>query len=245
MGYPKGIADVHSAVMHVEVKDNESGDLSIGTCFHLGNGLFVTARHVVAGKTVQKIGRHDLSLKTSEDGGRSTTYGPFTYSRNTQVDFHPDPAVDVALIRLTEHVRPKNIYPWLLLNPDVDRLSEGEVIGEPVFVLGYPRIPCAIDPNIVLLRGEIAAVFEHLHVKRRHLVISGMARGGFSGGPVLLGEGQRVGLVIGVIVESVCESASTEGKTPEQLGFLAALSTRAIIEALDAAKIDTRDIILS
>lgn len=248
MGYPKGIADVHSAVMYVEVKDNQTGKIDIGTCFHLGKGLFVTARHVVEAMTIREIGRHDLSLKTARDGGRSTTHGPFTYSKKTQVDFHPDPAVDVALIQLTEPVRPhfppKNIYPWLLLNSDVDRLSEGEVIGEPVFVLGYPPIPWASAPNIVLLRGEIAAVFEHRHVKRRHFVISGMARGGFSGGPVLLGEGQRVGSVIGVIVESVCEAQSTTEKTPEQLGFLAALSARAIIETLNAAEIDTKDIVL-
>jgi hypothetical protein len=221
-------------------KDGEHG---IGSCFHLGNGLFVTARHVVENKQLLQIGRHDLSLKTSPDGGKTTTHGPFLYKGKVKVSFHPDEKIDIALIQLVEDVRqkspPRNIYPWLILDGSREALTEGEILGEEVFVLGYPPIPFNGDPdgnpNIVLLGGEIASVFLHRYAKRRHYVISGMARGGFSGGPVL----SQSGDVIGVIVESLCEASNSQMSTTE-LGFLAAISTQAIVEALTAAEHDPR-----
>jgi S1-C subfamily serine protease len=239
MRYPEAFTkyNLHCAVLYVAVT-GEEGENGVGSCFHLGEGLFVTARHVVEGKQVQQIGRHDLSLKTAHDGGKTTTHGSFLYKGRTDVTYHPDERVDVALIQLTEDVRPKfpprNIHPLLILDNSRDTLTEGEILGEEVFVLGYPPIPFNGDPdgnpNIVLLRGEIASVFFHRYAKRRHYVISGMARGGFSGGPMLSTNGD----VLGVIVESLCDASSSQTSITE-LGFLAAISTQAIAETLEAA----------
>ena len=45
------------------------GALGIGTCFHVGEGVFVTARHVVEGRSITEIGFDDgpTSLSLLED----------------------------------------------------------------------------------------------------------------------------------------------------------------------------------
>jgi len=42
------------AVAYVAVVDSK-GDEGIGSCFHIGNGIFVTARHVVEGLTIKEV----------------------------------------------------------------------------------------------------------------------------------------------------------------------------------------------
>lgn len=38
---------------------NSQGDVGIGTCFHVGDGVFVTARHVIEGRNMTEIGFDD------------------------------------------------------------------------------------------------------------------------------------------------------------------------------------------
>jgi S1-C subfamily serine protease len=47
--------DYACAMVYIEVKD-ETGKLDVGSGFHVGEGVFVTARHVVENLSVQEIG---------------------------------------------------------------------------------------------------------------------------------------------------------------------------------------------
>jgi len=41
---------------------NATGDPQRGTCFHVGEGVFVTARHVVENRTITEVGFDDDSV---------------------------------------------------------------------------------------------------------------------------------------------------------------------------------------
>jgi hypothetical protein len=54
-------ADYRGSVAYIATID-DNGDEGIGTAFHVGNGVFVTARHVLEGRAVKEIGFDDESL---------------------------------------------------------------------------------------------------------------------------------------------------------------------------------------
>lgn len=97
----KQFSKYRGSVDFVESKDRY-GCSSIGTCFHVGEGVFVTARHAVESRTEIKIGFDDNDVKqelllkrNGEDGNPDATI---------QIDcgsvcFHPDVSIDVACFR--------------------------------------------------------------------------------------------------------------------------------------------------
>lgn len=227
-------AQVASAVAYVVVKDSkESGKMSIGSCFHIGEGYYVTARHVVFGKDIDLIGRYDTSLKTyymeSEAPVHVSTYREFMTNTVESIFYHDDSKVDVAIMKI-ETVR----APVIQLSLESNQLTEGEFLMDEVVVLGYPPIFTSMRPHLVVLRGEVSAVVESYIDNQRHFVISGMARGGFSGGPVmLLRDSIRA---LGVVTESLVENDRAT-----ELGFLSALSTKPILEVLEQNSINFRE----
>lgn len=105
----KQFSKYRGSVDFVESKDRY-GCSSIGTCFHVGEGVFVTARHVVESRTEIKIGFDDNDVKqellrkrNGEDGNPDATI---------QIDcgsvcFHPDVSIDVRAF--APHLSPKHI----------------------------------------------------------------------------------------------------------------------------------------
>lgn len=251
-----------SSVFYVEVI-TPAGGYDIGTAFHLGDGFFATARHVIAGNKITKLGRNDTSQKShfTESGAQRSTRFPFFETDkivNTYV--HPSEAVDVALIEIDR----RDIYPIVQLDPGTDARTEGEYLMQEVVTLGYPPIPFATGAHLVVFRGEVSAVIENRIDKHRHFVISGMARGGFSGGPVLSVDSpnRAIGLVCNSLVDQknitvrstpsstgASDSSVAKAETPrevgvlfEELGFIGAISVGAIFELVDHQGLKIREI---
>lgn len=253
----EALSDIPSAVFFVEVLDLVTGDIGLGTAFHIGGGYFVTARHVVERKKIRLVGRADMSMKTvlapDKSATYTTTHGAFEVG-GEQVDnvyFHPNPAVDVAILKLKGNVPQglgyaiEQIQPVAHLCSLADTITEGELLMAEVIVLGFPRIPKSQPhpPSLVAYRGDISSTITSSINGRRHLIVTGMARGGFSGGPVLLLRGpmikdykfphvQTSGNVIGVVVKSLVDSTASGGTeaSREELGFTTAISAEAVIE---------------
>ena len=246
-----------SAVIFVEIK-TPAGLFDIGTAFHMGSGYFVTARHVLDGNEITKVGQSDLSSKTkiSPDGSptRQTAFQAFEESGREIKRFeHQDPTVDVAIIQLTGNLgargAAKDFQPSMELADNVDKLTEGELLMTEVRVFGYPPIPYTSNPQppLVTSPGEICAITTDRIDKRRHLIISSLARGGFSGGPVfLIGNPQveasaeflrdNTSTVIGVVSrESRLDTASATAANEARFfnpGFLDTISIETVREII-------------
>jgi len=226
--WAQGIKDlvfrVGSAVVFVEVR-KPNGDTDIGSAFHIGDGFFATARHVIEGNEILSVGRHDTSVKThSGPGGQivySTTHPAFRVQQVENQYYHPEPAIDAAIIKLAGRYEPT-----LQMDPAVATLTEGEFLMEEVVVLGYPPIPFSADVHLVVFRGEVSAVLNHRIGGERYFVVSGMARGGFSGGPIVAVRNPAV--VLGLVSHSL-----VQGDRFMELGFIGGLSAKAIFETVD------------
>lgn len=237
------VSQISSAVVYVEIQDKEE-KIGIGSAFHIGEGYFATARHVIHDKKILRVGRRDTSLRSHVNSSKvsyTTTYPNFEHRDIENIFYHPDVRVDVAIIKLAGkigNVPAQQFLPILQLAIEADRLTEGEFLMQEAVVLGYPPIPFATDAHLVVFRGEVSALIESRENKRRHFVISGMARGGFSGGPVVWVKNPNA--VLGVVVESL-----TKNNEVAELGFIAAVSAITVLETVEHHGLKIRSIEIS
>lgn len=200
------------------VVETSDGDESIGTAFHIGDGYFITAKHVVEGNRLQEvsitqplttnIGYYDNHL--SEDirpRALKVVGGPWLANGD----------VDVAVIC----VEAADYLPAIKLNSigDID-LSEDMLLLSPVICVGYPPIPLTTHPFQVAVEGKINALVRVRGSDHLTYVISATSRGGFSGGPVL----DESGLAIGLVTESLVRD-----NNPVESGFFTCLSISAAV----------------
>jgi hypothetical protein len=196
------------AVAFVETR-NSKGDIGIGTCFHVGDSAWVTARHVVQDREV-------LSIGVTAPGGSQIARrwaGPY---------FHPEPAIDVAVLRIDDFDAPV-----IDLGGHLDDWFNDDFVMWRVLTMGYPPIPRVREPYLVSVTGEVNAIVERPHeVPHPHFIVSGTPRGGFSGGPVVtIAEGAEFALGL------VTESLGTKS-LPLELGFFAVLTVEPIYVCL-------------
>jgi hypothetical protein len=226
------LAAYRGSVAYIETVSLD-GTVGCGTCFHLGEGVFVTARHVVEGRTIGSIGFDDINVSQEllrerrfwgkqRNGRVNVLRGPF---------LHPDPSADVACFQVEPF--PKAGIP--LGGHLDDWLGEHEFVLYRTLVLGYPPIPLTTEPKLVASTGEVNALVD-LHVSRHpHFLISTMARGGFSGGPALVAYNEddldRGTALLGIVTQSL----TSDAKDPER-GFMAVLTVEPIIVCLEAHK---------
>lgn len=197
------------AVAYIETRSRD-GTVGIGTCFHVGDGVWVTARHVVDGREILQIDNLQVRLGR---GPPINWSGPY---------FHPDDRVDIAALRISGIEAPV-----IQLGGHLDDWFGDEFILWPVLVMGYPPIPFTREPYLLAATGEINAIVERPHdVPHPHFIISGLARGGFSGGPVLalLPGGE---FTFGLITESLGAN-----HLPSELGYFAVITVEPILVCL-------------
>jgi len=220
------------------------GKEGVGSAFHVGEGIFVTARHVVEGAIVTEVKPTHLfrlPLKGavpqySDDAikeitntiGQAPTWPLFQKSLQITKGpfFHSDAAIDVAIFA-TDGLHPSTPCVPLGTHPDDWIVRKSFVLSE-VLILGYPPIPLTREAHLVAARAEINAVVTLTLSPKVQFVVSALPRGGFSGGLAL----SEYDFALGVVSSSL-----TMNHEAAELGFMAVISVEAIYECLAAHKL--------
>lgn len=192
----------------------------IGTGFLIGPDMVATARHVVEDLPDFEVavGLYPPGTPWRAPGEplphpdpRIIPHGPPRY--------HPDARVDVAVVPLLEPV------PW------VPPMHLGRTISlsllTDVVIFGYPPVPHS-DAVLLANKGEVSATLPLLASGHRVIVLTCQLRGGYSGGPVLNGAGEVIGIVSRNLVRQIREGEALD----EALGFAAAFPIDYVLEIL-------------
>lgn len=208
------------AYVCVETLSNEQ---AMGTCFHIGSNVFITARHVVEGNRILKIANTAAGIRHQPGGMYVANYLVRAATAISEPFYHSDDRFDVAALKI-EGIT----CPVIPLAPIMADKFGNDLIMAPTVIMGFPRVFGSIGPVLVCAKGEVNAHIENYLNKQRMYIISCLARGGFSGGPVLLPPHD----CIGVITDSLFQD-----KLPEELGYMAVTGCLPIYELLDKHKI--------
>ena len=218
------------------------GKPGIGSAFHVGDGIFITARHVLENTTVTEIRMTDTRLFYRSDLYPKNENGSYTIDSSSPricLDpkglvrmasgpyFHPDQSVDIAAFRADGLAEGAHYIP-LGTHLD-DWIGNGDFELSDAVILGYPPIPFSKKPVLIAVRAEVNAVVD-LHSTKApvHFIFSAVPRGGFSGGVAI----SEYGFALGAITQSLLSD-----DRPPELGFFAAASIQYIYECLDHHKI--------
>lgn len=221
------------SIVRIVVRDR-NGDFATGTGFHIGDGLIVTARHVMresirlsdfGGQRYEETDMEVISITREVDKHELTV---------TATYLHIDEKVDLALLETDMEIHPfqdsetgrnlaKGYMAAIPLGASVDQWLKDHLILSKVLVMGYPKIPRARESFLVTTEAEINSLVHGILLPHPYYVLSSMARGGFSGAPVISEEGE----VIGVIVESLYGDHK-----PEETGFNSAITIEPLVRIL-------------
>lgn len=203
------------AVAFVAIIDAK-GDEGIGSAFHIGNGIFVTARHVIDGVTIKEIATTKSARLTEEADGKAVpprrleiVDGPY---------FGPD-GLDVAVFKVDLAGTP---LPAITVSQHTDyELGENDLVLSDILIVGYPPIPFTTVPSQVVTLGQINAVVRVRHSPVLHFIASATARGGFSGGVAL----DQSGVALALVTESL-----GQGDMPVETGYMSLLSIEPAVD---------------
>jgi hypothetical protein len=196
----------------------------------VGEGVFVTARHVVEGRRILDVGFHDFSVTIDliQDFNRRDMETPGIPRILEGPLFHPEATVDVACFRL-DYV-PKDFIP--LGGHFDDYLGQYELLLHRTLVLGHPPVPMTKEPVLVASLGEINALVTLRDRRYVHFLVSSMARGGFSGGPVLVAYNELNEESGTALLGLVTDSLVRDDGAPET-GFMTVLSMEPVYDCLE------------
>lgn len=214
------------------------GEEGIATAFHVGEGVYLTARHVLEHNEIVSVIPYNRGYLfrdelTVEAKTRTSLKGQIDVWSLHHADphvaggpyYHENGGVDVAAIRL-EGIDPNT--PSLILGDHYDDwIADEHWLLTSGIVLGYPPVPMSKKPIQLTATVEVNGVVDTYRDRYVRFVVSGAARGGFSGGPVW----HEYGFVLGMVTESL---EMLGGKEP---GFLTVLSIEALYELLDQHEI--------
>lgn len=214
-----------AAVVYVNVR-LPNGAESIGAAFHVGENVFLTARHVVDGNEIIEVA-NTIQQCIPDDVGNVIIHGKEGKYRSIFPGkgkllkgpfFHPDDSVDVAAI-IVEGIE----CPIIPLGSHLDDwLNDEDFILRKVVILGYPPVPLSREPVLVASRAEVNAVIDKYVGPHPHFIVSAMARGGFSGGPCLV----EWDFALGLVTESLGDGSVAE------LGFMSVISVEPLYVCL-------------
>ena len=172
---------------------NQLGDVYAGTALAIAPNWLLTCAHVLTDMAV-----HDEQSFNSR---------PHRIVRSM-----PHPSVDVG---------PMEIEPALQVPPSL--AFRDPILSESLFTFGYPRVPLAREPSLVMQRGEVTSTQVTLLDGREVFLYSAAARPGNSGGPVL----SHSGHVLGIVTEQLADDGLKQA-----LPFYAGISAATISTAL-------------
>ncbi|MBB1480255.1 trypsin-like peptidase domain-containing protein [Pseudoalteromonas sp. SG41-2] len=210
------------AIAFVSVEDEETQDCGIGTAFHVGDGIFVTAKHVVQGKRITEVATTKRIIKKYENDNHKVETKDYLQPQKLKIIDGPrysiDGSIDVAVFK----VDIEGIFlPKLTFDSHTKHdIDDSSFLLDDVLTIGYPPIPFTIVPIQVASLGQVNAVVDVWHSKHPHFIVSSMARGGYSGGPTLCENGK----VIGIVTESLVQN---DNQT--ESGFMSVLCAEAVI----------------
>ncbi|MBA1142835.1 S1 family peptidase [Mesorhizobium neociceri] len=224
----------YGAALVAIITTDVDGDEHIGTAFHVGDGSFVTARHVLDGQAkcrVELDGYRISHLGGDEDFDEETIEG-FDKLEVHGLG-HPDPMTDVAVFSIPQ----LSGLPAVPLGSHLDDwITDHDFVLNEVLVLGFPPIPLSKRSVLVAARGQINAVIDLINVNFVHFIVSVPPKGGFSGGVVM----SEWGFALGVVTASLVKNHS-----PEELGYLTVLTVEPILECLAAHELLPRAVALT
>ncbi|ACS55869.1 Peptidase C24 Calicivirus polyprotein ORF 1 [Rhizobium leguminosarum bv. trifolii WSM1325] len=195
---------------------NTDGAEGIGSAFHIGEGVFVTARHVVDGVSIREVATTKSVRLAEEADGRTAPPRRFEIVEGPY--FGPE-GLDVAVFRVNLGTTP---LPVIAVSQHTDyELGENDLVLSDILIVGYPPVPFTTIPSQIVTLGQINAVVRVRHAPVLHFIASAMARGGFSGGPALNASGVALGLVT--------ESLGYDG-TPVETGYMSLLSIEPAVD---------------
>jgi Trypsin-like peptidase domain len=242
-------ADHAHALAYVDV-EKPNGDRNIGSAFHVGEGVFVTARHIVEGNKIVEVKiTEPVALNTREYfqevykgefsdedarkhdaawGGRSLFHKHWLEPLEVVEgpSFAHNRELDVAAFRVRDVHHAAGVVKLGVHWDDWVIRSRSELSD--AIVLGYPPIPMVNEPRLIAAKVEIHTWVVPRHIQRVHFIVSGTPRGGFSGGVAIHESGHALGVIT---------SSFGKDNQPEQLGFFAVLSIEGIVECLAQNKL--------
>lgn len=181
---------------------NNDGDVCAGTGIVFDPHHILTCAHVVNDMTVDQL----QSFQDVE----CTVDEHFVHSKR-----------DVAVVRVNRPLQPV---------PGLSFLSP--TIAQPVFTVGYPKIPFAREAALTIQRGEITNESVTTLDGHRVFLYSAIARPGNSGGPIVASDGY----VVGVSMQDLSRQDKENAFSPHYAG----IPTHEIANCLDDLDVDVQ-----
>lgn len=202
---------------------NHEGDEGIGTGFHVGDGRVVTARHVIEGRRNIRVGGAEVkAIHCASEPGVDVAV------IETDVDPHRHLA-RTTYVRGDERIPGDKVHArYIPLGLHLDDWVDDGLVLMKCLLMGFPPVPTSRDAILVAAEAEINAVVDRYTSSGVHFIISGPARGGFSGGPVVMPGPEGEGWLLGLVTESILPRPDS----PVETGFLTVLSVEAILKCL-------------
>lgn len=215
----------------IVVKDKVEGS---GTAFHLGNGWMASASHVlqdVEEAWIPRGGayRHepdpiDLATVVHHDRHDVCVFKSGSYETR---DFEAE--------RPSIHPPPDQRFGHVPLGGHYDDWIDTGMIMLSGIVIGYPPIPLANDLVPVVHDFRISAVIDRYDTGAPAFVLSGVPRGGFSGGPAIVAGGW----LLGVISHALIEKRNPDLDAP----FVCTVSVEPLLDVIRKAGADVPNVL--
>ena len=206
------------SVAYVAVK-NSAGEESIGSAFHIGQGFFVTAKHVLEKKKLVEICiTQPLRVLEELHGNLLAEQERPVLLTLSSAPVFAEEGIDIAIFQAKNYEGIPSI-PLCSIN-DVNR-TEDQALLTHVLCIGYPPIPLTTHPFQVAVNATINALVRVRASDYLTYVLSSTARGGFSGGPVINEKEEAFAIAT--------ESLVINDKGAES-GFMACLSCDAAVD---------------
>jgi hypothetical protein len=150
----------------VHIIGDKDGEERGGTGWIISSRHVLTCAHVVTGMTVRPVQHFQLAACNV-------------------IGIHAHPTIDVGIIEMSQ--------PVLSADPPIG--FRDPIIGEQLYVLGYPPVPMATEAALILQAGEVVNQGINGYSGQDVFLYSAIARPGNSGGPIIARSGHILGIV--------------------------------------------------